>query len=311
MTERALTSGQRWAAEQLEELRGARFAPGALGAFLVASLRRSAEVRAARPDLARQSRRWMTAGAVAWLALAFARVEPFCSRRRAGLGWWAATALMLDWHLGMLETPRGAPRPLGPADAATLARAWLVPVVATHPTALVCLIAGASDVVDGRLARATAPTRAGRDLEGLVDACFLAAALAGLRRRRALGRGVVIAEGARVTAGIAYAVYEYFGQARAPDEEVLGAGRASTAARLGGLAAAAAGRRRVGGTLLAAGSTAGLAEVAMRMRWRAQRDYGWGRATLSGTTLVPRRGGRVALVEPALSKEPARGGRWA
>lgn len=273
MTEGELTAGQRWAAEQLAELRGARFAPRALGGFLAASLRRSGQVRAARPDLVRQSRRWMAAGAAAWLALAVARVEPFCNRRRAGLGWWTATALMLDWHLGMLETTEGAPRPLGPADAATLTRAWLVPVVATHPTALVCLIAGASDVVDGHLARATAPTRAGRDLEGLVDACFLAAALAGLRRRRALGRGVVIAEGARVAAGTGYAVYEYFAHARAPDDDILGAGRATTAARLGGLAAAAAGRRRVGATLLAAGSAAGMAQVAVRMRWGD--GHGW------------------------------------
>ena len=40
-----------------------------------------------------------------------------------------------------------------------------------------------SDVLDGVLARRSGPTRAGRDLEGLVDACFGAAALRGALRR--------------------------------------------------------------------------------------------------------------------------------
>ena len=107
---------------------------------------------------------------------------------RGALTWWAATALMLDWHLGMFETEDGRPRNLGAADALTLARAWLVPVALDTPTPLVCVAAAATDALDGPAARRAGPTRAGRDLEGLVDACFTAAALRGARRHGWLGR---------------------------------------------------------------------------------------------------------------------------
>jgi len=119
----------------------------------------------------------MGAGGAAWVVLALSGAEPFRRGVRGGLAWWGATALMVDWHLGMVESEDGRPRALGPADALTLARAWLVPVAAHAPTPLVCLAAGASDVLDGHLARADEPTRIGRDLEGLVDAAFAVAAL--------------------------------------------------------------------------------------------------------------------------------------
>lgn len=49
--------------------------------------RRSSDVRGARPDLARRSQRWEL----------------------------AATCLMLEWHLGMVESEAGEPRNLSAA----------------------------------------------------------------------------------------------------------------------------------------------------------------------------------------------------
>ncbi len=159
--------------------------------------------------------------------------HPRADRRRsvprpaaAGLAGWAATMLMLDWHLWMLETPDGRPRNLGPADAATLLRAWLVPAVAHDPRAGLCLLGYVTDAVDGPLARATAPTRLGRDLEELVDAVFAIAVLRGARRRDRLGTAATIGQSVRLLAGIAYAVGVYFGQAEAPDARFLRAARA-------------------------------------------------------------------------------------
>ena len=82
---------------------------------------------------------------------------------------------MLDWHLGMVETEDGRARALGAADALTLGRVWLAPVALASPTPLVCAAGFATDALDGPLARAAEPTRAGRDLEGLADACFATA----------------------------------------------------------------------------------------------------------------------------------------
>jgi phosphatidylglycerophosphate synthase len=197
----------------------------------------------------------MGVGAGAWLVPAAAGVQPFRRRLGGGLACWGVTSLMLDWHLGMFETADGRPCQLGAADALTLARAWLVPVVADSPTLLVCAVAGVTDVLDGQLARRAGPTRAGRDLEGLVDACFSMAALSGLRRAGRLGRGPALAEGARLAVGLGYATLAYLVRGHAPDPRFVHAARASTAARFGGLMAAAAGRRNVGDAALVCGST--------------------------------------------------------
>ena len=125
-----LTDGESWARRELEILRAAGYGPTAIAAFLRASRERAAATRRARPELVRQSRTWTGAGAAAWVALALAGRQPFRRRLASGLGWWAAVALMLDWHLGMVETEDGRRRSLGPADALTLGRAWLVPVLA-------------------------------------------------------------------------------------------------------------------------------------------------------------------------------------
>ena len=166
---------------------------------------------------------------------------------------------MLDWHLGMVETEDGEPRNLGLADALTLGRAWLVPLAWDAPAPLVCLAAAATDTLDGPAARRAGPTRAGRDLEGLVDACFAVAALRGARRRGWLARAPVAGELARIVAGFAYAVGVWFGRAAPPPPELLHAARWTTTLRVAGLVTAGTGRRRLAGGLLLAGSALSLA----------------------------------------------------
>jgi hypothetical protein len=261
-----LTEGELWARRELQELLDARLNPIAFGRFLWRSWQRSAEVRRARPELARRAYGWMLAGAALWVALAAGGAEPFRRRLRGGLAWWAATALMLDWHLGMLESDDGQPRNLAAADALTLARAWLVPVALDSPTPLVCGAAAATDVLDGVLARRAGPTRAGRDLEGLVDACFGASALVGARRRGWIGRPSVAAELARLGAGFGYALYVYFGRATAPDPAVTRAARITTPVRAAGLIAAGAGRRRLADALVGGGSLGSVAAIAGALR---------------------------------------------
>lgn len=262
-----LTEGEQWAREQLAALRERRFTPRALAAFLLASQRRANEVRRAQPELGGQSRRWMALGAAAWAAGALAGAEPFRRRASTTTAWWGACTLMLDWHLGMVETSDGRPRPLGAADAMTLARAWLVPLAADDPAPLVCALAAASDVLDGRLARRAEPTRIGRDLEGLVDFCFAVAALRGARRHDLVGRSVVAAELTRLSAGFAYALGVYFGRAEPPDPGLLRAARLTTPVRAAGLIAAGLRRRRLADALLAAGALVSLG--ATSRAWRS------------------------------------------
>ncbi|MEJ7789970.1 MAG: CDP-alcohol phosphatidyltransferase family protein [Thermoleophilaceae bacterium] len=262
-----LTEGERWARQQLELLLSARFAPSAVAGFLVASQRRANEVRRVRPELASQSRLWMGAGAALWAALAAAGVRPFRERARSGLAWWAATAVMLDWHLGMVETADGRPRPLTAADALTLARVWLAPVALEAPSPLVCAAGFATDVLDGQAARSLGePTRAGRDLEGLADLCFAAAMIVGLRRGEKLGRTAAAAELTRVGAGFSYALFAYFGRAEPPSPRLTRAARLTTPVRAGGLVIAAAGRRRLGTAVMTAGCAASVGLLASALR---------------------------------------------
>jgi phosphatidylglycerophosphate synthase len=263
----ALTEGERWTRERLEELRGAGFTPLAICRFLLAARRRASEQRLARPTLARQARSWTALGALAWLALAAAGRGPFRRRLRSGLTSWGLTGLMLDWHLGMVETEDGRPRRLGAADACTLLRAWLVPVAAEAPSPLVCALAFATDGLDGSLARATGSTRLGRDLEGVVDAAFAAAALRGAARRRSLGRAAVAVEAARLAGGSLYVLVFYGLAAAPPDRDVAGAGRFATPIRATGMIAAGLGRRRAAETLVwAAAATSAAAAVRARIR---------------------------------------------
>ena len=261
-----MTSGEQWAQAELRQLRARRFTPAAVVAFLAASERRADDVRRARPALARRARRWELAGAVAWSSLALGGREPFRRRAVSGLAWWGLVAAMLEWHLGMIESEDGEPRDLGAADALTLARAFLVPVIADNLDTAALTTAAVSDVLDGMAARATVPTRAGRDLEGLVDAAVLAAALRCAHRTGRLSPAVIALELGRITAGFGYTVAVYFALAQAPSETVLGAGRLTTPLRLTGLIAAGRGWRRSADTLLATGSLISILLLAYAMR---------------------------------------------
>ena len=267
----ALTEGEQWTREQLELLLSRRFSPPAVGHFLAASQRRANDVRRTRPELARQELRWGLTGAAAWTGLAACGARPFRAR---GLAWWALACVMLDWHLGMLETDHGRPRPLGAADALTLARVWLAPAMLEEPSPALCAAGFATDVLDGIAARSLGePTRAGRDLEGLADACFAAALLAGLRRREAIGPSAAAAELMRLGAGLSYSLAVYFGRAQPPDPALTRAARPTTVVRAGGLVAAAAGRRRLGTALVAAGCAASVGLVGRALsRGRARAD---------------------------------------
>lgn len=261
-----MTEGERWAREALSRLRDEGLGPAAFARFLVVSQRRANERRAQRPRLAAQARVWSAGGALAWLIAAAADAGPCRRRLRPGLAWWGLTALMLDWHLGMFETEAGEPRPLGPADACTLARCWLVPLAAERPGPFVLAAGFASDGLDGVLARATAPTRAGRDLEGAVDAAFAAAALRGAVRGGNLSRRAAALEATRLATGFGVTCATYFGRARAPDRMVARAARASTPVRAAGLLAAGLGRRRTADALVTAGALAGIASVVAQRR---------------------------------------------
>ena len=260
------TDGERWTREELRRLRDERYAPDAIRSFLAASTGRAAEVRSARPALARQSNAWLGTGAITWSALAAAGCEPYRRRIVPALAWWAAVAAMLHWHLGMIETEDGKPTPLGPADALTMTRVWLVPAIADDLDPQLLAVAAATDVLDGLVARAGRPTRAGRDLEGLADAAVLLAALHAAARTRRLARPVIALEAARILAGTAYATTIYFAQADAPDPVLTRAARRTTPIRVAGLLAAGAGRRRWGHVLLVTGSVASFASLARGAR---------------------------------------------
>lgn len=265
------TDGELWTREALERLREDKFTPQAISRFLIASHRRSREARTARPALARQSRAWTGIGAGAWCALAAVDVQPYRRRLARGLAWWSLVALMLEWHLGMVESEDGHPRRLGPADALTLLRAWLIPAVADDLDPRLVTIAAATDALDGIAARATRPTRAGRDLEGLVDAALYLAALRTSARTRRLSRPAIAIETIRVAAGVGYAVVVYFARAGPPDPSLTRAARRTAPLRVAGFAAAGAGRRRCGSALLTSGSLYGLAALWLSAQERVAR----------------------------------------
>jgi hypothetical protein len=272
-----LTDGERWARSELQALLDARFSAPGLARFLARSQRRARAVRRERPALTRQARRWTAVGAGCWLWLAALDREPFRRRVGTGLGWWAACGVMLDWHLGMVEDEDGRPVALGIADACTLARAWLVPVAADAAHPVVVALGAASDALDGPLARATRTTRAGRDLEGLVDVCFALAALRGARRVDGLSGPAAGAELGRLAAGVAYALASYFGRAAAPSPSFLRAGRALGPLRAAGLIAAGAGHRRTAGRLVAGSAALSVALLLRAMGPTAARPPAPGR----------------------------------
>ncbi|MGH2877736.1 MAG: CDP-alcohol phosphatidyltransferase family protein [Solirubrobacteraceae bacterium] len=282
-----MTDGELWAREQLALLRRRGFSPSALAGFLLASWRRAGEVRGARPELAAQARVWVAIGSEPWLA-AWLLTPGRRQAARVGLAWWLGCGLMLDWHLGMLETEDGQARALGPADALTLLRAWLVPVVWTDPTAAVCALAALTDALDGPLARRTGATRAGRDFDGLVDTAFMLAALAGARRARLLPGWVVGVEAARRTLGVMYGVGSYFLAAQPPDRRTIAAARSLVPVRTVGLVLATSGRCRQAGEVLLGGGAIASLILALLSRYRRASQRSIARRAASATRATAR-----------------------
>jgi phosphatidylglycerophosphate synthase len=264
-----LTPGEEWSRTLLAELREARYRPVAWARFLNASFARAREVRAARPELARQSASWSAAGLLAAVAareLAASRGMP-APRRGPALAWWVATALMLDWHLGMVETPRGEVRRLSGADALTLLRALLAPFAAAAapsvPLFMTLVGAGAaSDIADGRLARLVGPTRLGRDLDYAADIAFVGGATRAARRGGWLPGPAVALIGLRLAAPVVALAIGYFRDARRPPAEPFGDARWTAPLLYAGLSACALGRPGVGRGLVAAGSLGAIASYA-------------------------------------------------
>ena len=157
---------------------------------------------------------------------------------------------MLDWHLGMLETEAGDERPLGAADALTLARLWSCPLARRHPHPWLVVAGAASDLADGRLARVAGPTRLGRDLDSAADLALTQALLTAAIERGGVSAWLLHMERGRFLAGAAIELSSYFGLSKrpqAPADRELGAVLAA-----GGCLLAAAGRRRAADGLLAA-----------------------------------------------------------
>ena len=233
------TEGEVWARELLDRLRAGGFGAGAWREFLDDSLRRARVVRARRPEAVRQSRRWGAAGLVA--------ATPF------GVGpaaWWALSWALVDWHVGMLETADGDPRPLRAHDALTLARLWAAPVARRHPAPALIAAALATDVADGALARRAGPTRLGRDLDSTADTLFLDQALRGAVERHGLDPALLTLERARLVIGAAVVFRSYFGRSR-PAPPIAGREPAAVLAAAG-LLCATTGRPRAAERLLGA-----------------------------------------------------------
>ncbi len=255
---RPATAGELWSANLLRELRADRFRPEAWARFLAESLDRSEEARQSRPGLTIQARRWRSNGALAWLpaALAAKRLGWTSSPLPGGLIWWVGVCKMVDWHLGMAEDPRGSPRNrLGAADAVTLARFWMVPLLpgaggSRFGLPVLIALGGATDWLDGSLARRRGTTRLGRDLDTTADLAFLCAAAYGARRSEKLGPLGVRALVCRQAIGLSLGLLGSFGRSRRP---AIGARPIGGALRVGGLLLVSIGYRRTGTALLLGG----------------------------------------------------------
>jgi phosphatidylglycerophosphate synthase len=262
-----LTAGERWTRDALGALRADRYRPRAWVEFLAASFERGAETRAARPALAAQVDRWLTA----WLVLAaVTRLRPFSGGlppvpARRELAWAASVHSMLRWHLGMVEGARGERRErLSAADALSLVRVWTAPRLARadrKPRTFVALVAlcVAGDVLDGALARRHGPTRLGRDLDTLADACAATCACTAALRAGWIERHAALALAARYGLGLGEALWRYFARCERPTRDPRGPARALGGAPVAALAAGAAGHPRLASRLVAATSVAAAA----------------------------------------------------
>lgn len=259
-----MTSGERWTREALVDLRAAGYAPRAWAVFLLRSRARARERRDERPREHRQALGLGAAGITAWAGAAVAGHPPLAA---AGALWWVLVVLMVDWHLGMLERADGAPVcGLGLANVLTVLRAGTVPaLLALDGTALVILflLAGLTDGVDGRFARARGETtRLGFWLDATVDGIFLGAAALGLARAGLLPGWAATLVVVRYALPWVVVSVAYFRTARPPDLRRAVSGRLPGLLLFSGLVLAGLGMRE-GAALAAFGALAGLATLAV------------------------------------------------
>lgn len=203
------------------------------------------------------------------LATAAALAVAWSPAAAVALGaWWAATALMVSWHLGLLETPDGrALTRLGAANLVTIGRSAVVPLLpflTPVPLAAVLAIAALSDAIDGPLARRRGETsRLGRWLDASVDSLLLAAALLAAARLGLLSSVPLVLAFVRALLPWPVLFLRAFSRAQVPPVARVPFGRSSGFAIGAGIAVAALGVPE-GGTVVAAGSILGLAGMAFQ-----------------------------------------------
>lgn len=193
-SDRTPADGEAWTREVLEELRTARFSPLAWARLIVRSAVRARAQERRHRRAHRQVIALAAAGGLAWLITA-ALGAPWPAL--AGLAWWLALMLMVDWHLGMLERPDGSTLPgLGAANAVTVVRGGIVPLLPVlDRTGLLVAFAvfGALDVLDGPLARLRGEqTRLGAWLDGSLDGIATAVAVVAALRLSAVPVWLVV-----------------------------------------------------------------------------------------------------------------------
>ncbi|HKI91947.1 MAG TPA: CDP-alcohol phosphatidyltransferase family protein [Gaiellaceae bacterium] len=228
-----MSDGETWTREALTELRASRFTPSAWTRFLTRSVVRARERRAERPREHRTVVVLAAAGLALWSVAAVAG-RPWLAV--AGGVWWLAQALMLDWHLGLLERPDGSRLDgLGSANLLTIVRGGLAPalvVLAGSGAGVVLLVlAGAADVADGRLARRRdEATLLGVWLDGAVDTFVVGAAALGATLQGLLPAWATTLVVLRLVLPWLLATGVYFGRAERPPSAGLAAGRLASLA---------------------------------------------------------------------------------
>lgn len=259
-----MTEGELWTEGLLAELRAARYRPPAWMRFLGRTFARARDIRAERQREHDQTLALTAVGLVAWGFLAIAG-WPWIAL--AGALWWLLVALMVDWHLGMLEDAGGNRLSgLGLANVLSILRAGVAPaLVVASPTVLLGLLipVGITDVLDGRIARARGEeTRLGHRLDGAVDGLVLGAAAIG-----AAGAGVLPWWAAALVLGrhaLQWLVLAaaFFVHAKAPPQDRFVSGKKPGIVLFAGLALVTL--RVPGATLLvAAGALGGLASLGL------------------------------------------------
>jgi phosphatidylglycerophosphate synthase len=259
-----MTAGERWSEELLVQLRAARYTPSAWVSFFACTFARARETRAQRRREHHQTLALGAAGLLTW-GLVAAAGQAWIAL--AGALWWLLIALMLDWHLGMLEDATGRRLDgLGLANVLSILRAGVVPVlVVASPTVLVAVLvpAGITDGIDGRVARARGEeSRLGHRLDGGVDGLVLSAAAIGAARAGVLPWWVAALVLARHALQWILLAASFFVRATAPPPHSLVSAKKPGLVLFAGLVLVAL-HITGAAVLVAAGALAGLATLGL------------------------------------------------